>query len=266
MRMQNENILITGAARSIGRACAERFAEEGGNIAIVDMLEDAGKQTAAEIAEKYSVKTAYYKCDVGVKTEVDATVDQVVADFGHIDVLVSNAGIQRRYDFLDVPEEVFDEVIRTNLKSVYLFGQKVGKHMVDRGAGGRIVNISSTSVRMTMPGISPYATSKGGVKTLTNAMALSLAPYGIRVNAVGPGTILTDLSREGLFSDKEARRKVLTRIPMQRLGQGSDVAGPVLFLASDDSAYITGETIYVDGGRSGLNYNVEIPDEILDKV
>ena len=266
MRMKGKNILITGGARSIGRACAERFAEEGGNVAIVDLLEEAGQKTAAELAEKFGVRTAYYKCDVGVKAEVDETVDKVVTDFGHIDVLVSNAGIQRRYDFLEVPEEVFDEVIRTNLKSVYLFGQKVGKHMVERGEGGNIVNISSTSVRMTMPGISPYATSKGGVKTLTNAMALSLAPHGIRVNAVGPGTILTDLSREGLFSDKEARRKVLTRIPMQRLGEGRDVAGPVLFLASEDSAYITGETIYVDGGRSGLNYNVEIPDDILEKV
>lgn len=266
MRMKGKNILVTGAARSIGRACAERFAEEGGNIAIIDMLEEAGQKTASEIAEKFGVKTAFYKCDVGNKTEVDTTVDQVVEDFGHIDVLVSNAGIQRRGDFLEVTEEVFDEVIRTNLKSMYLFGQKVGKHMVARGKGGAIVNMSSTSVRMTMPGISPYATSKGGVKTLTNAMALSLAPHGIRVNAVGPGTILTDLSRDGLFSDQEARRKVLTRIPMRRLGEGRDVAGPVLFLASDDSAYITGETIYVDGGRSGLNYNVEIPDDILEKA
>lgn len=266
MRMKGKNILITGAARSIGRACAERFAEEGANVAVVDLLEEAGQQTAAELAKAHGVKTAFYKCDVGIKAEVDSTVDQVVTDFGHIDVLVSNAGIQRRGDFLDITEEVFDEVIRTNLKSVYLFGQKVGRHMVKRGEGGNIVNISSTSVRMTMPGISPYATSKGGVKTMTNAMALSLAPHGIRVNAVGPGTILTDLSREGLFSDKDARRKVLTRIPMQRLGEGRDVAGPVLFLASDDAAYITGETIYVDGGRSGLNYNVEIPDEILEKV
>ena len=266
MRMKDKNILITGAARSIGRACAERFAEEGGNIAIVDVLDDLGRQTAADLAKEHGVKTAYYTCDVGIKDQVDATVDKVIADFGQIDVLVSNAGIQRRYDFLDLPEEVFDEVIRTNLKSIYLFGQKVGRHMVERGLHGRIVNIASTSVRMTMPGISAYATSKGGVKTLTNAMALSMAPHGIRVNAVGPGTILTDLSRDGLFSDKEARRKVLTRIPMQRLGEGRDVAGPVLFLASDDSDYITGETIYVDGGRSGLNYNVEIPDEILDKV
>lgn len=266
MRMKDKNILITGAARSIGRACAERFAEEGGNIAIVDLLEEEGQKAAAEIAEQYGVKTAYYKCNVGVKTEVDSTVDQVVADFGQIDVLVSNAGIQRRYDFLDIPEEVFDEVIQTNLKSIYLFGQKVGKHMVDQGISGRIVNIASTSCRMTMPGISAYATSKGGVKTMTNAMSLSMAKYGIRVNAVGPGTIMTELSREGLLNDKEARRKILTRIPMRRLGEGRDVAGPVLFLASDDSSYMTGETIYVDGGRSGLNYNVEIPDEILEKA
>ncbi|MDC1268519.1 SDR family oxidoreductase [Gammaproteobacteria bacterium] len=266
MRMKGKNIVITGAARSIGRACAERFAEEGGNIAIIDMLEETGQKTAAEIAEQFGVKTAFYKCNVGLKVEVDTTIEKVVEDFGHIDVLVSNAGIQRRGDFLDVTEEVFDEVIQTNLKSMYLVGQKVGKHMVATGKGGAIVNMSSTSVRMTMPGISPYATSKGGVSTLTNAMALSLAPHGVRVNAVGPGTILTDLSRDGLFSDPEARRKVLTRIPMRRLGEGRDVAGPVLFLASEDSAYITGETIYVDGGRSGLNYNVEIPDDILEKA
>ena len=123
MRMKDKNILVTGAARSIGRACAERFAEEGGNIAIIDMLEEAGQKTASEIAEKFGVKTAFYKCDVGNKTEVDTTVDQVVEYFGHIDVLVSNAGIQRRGDFLEVTEEVFDEVIRTNLKSMYLFGQ-----------------------------------------------------------------------------------------------------------------------------------------------
>jgi|TARA_B110000459_G_scaffold153720_1_gene167857 NAD(P)-dependent dehydrogenase (short-subunit alcohol dehydrogenase family) len=266
MGMKGKNILVTGAARSIGRACAERFAEEGCNIAIVDMLEEVGQKTVAEIAEKYGVKTSFYKCDVGFKVEVDTTIDQVVEDFGHIDVLVSNAGIQRRGDFLDITEEQFDDVIRTNLKSMYLFGQKVGRHMVARGKGGAIVNMSSTSVRMTMPGISPYATSKGGVSALTNAMALSLAPHGIRVNAVGPGTIVTDLSREGLLNDKEARRKILTRIPMRRLGQVRDVAGPVFFLASDDSSYMTGETIFVDGGRSGLNYNVEIPDDILEKA
>ncbi|HAT27887.1 MAG TPA: dehydrogenase [Gammaproteobacteria bacterium] len=266
MRMKGKNILVTGAARSIGRACAERFAEDGGNIAIVDMLEEVGQKTAAEIADQFGVKTAFYKCDVGIKAEVDTTIDQVVEDFGHIDVLVSNAGIQRRGDFLDITEEQFDDVIRTNLKSMYLFGQKVGKHMVATGKGGAIVNMSSTSVRMTMPGISAYATSKGGVSALTNAMALSLAPHGIRVNAVGPGTIVTDLSREGLLNDKEMRRKILTRIPMRRLGQARDVAGPVFFLASDDAAYMTGETIFVDGGRSGLNYNVEIPDDILEKA
>ena len=133
MRMKDQNILITGAGRSIGRACAERFAEEGGNIAIIDVLEELGEKAAVDIARKYGVKTAFYNCDVGIKTEVDSTVDQVVADFGHIDVLVSNAGIQRRYDFLDLPEEVFDEVIQTNLKSIYLFGQKVASIWLKEG-------------------------------------------------------------------------------------------------------------------------------------
>jgi len=263
MRMKNKNLLVTGGARSIGRACAERFAEEGANVAIIDVLEDVGAKTADEISKKYGVKTSFYKCDVGKKAEVDATVDKIIAEFGHIDVLFSNAGITRRGEFLEMSEEDFDAVIETNLKSMYNVGQKVGKHMVERGQGA-IVNNSSSSVRMTMPGISPYAASKGGVSTLTNAMALSLAPHGIRVNAVGPGTIVTDLNREALLSDPEKRRSILSRIPLLRFGEGRDVANVVLFLASDDAAYITGETIFIDGGRSGLNYTIDVPETLVE--
>lgn len=260
MRMKDKNVIVTGAARSIGKAVAERFAEEGANVAILDVLEERGKETAAEIAREHGVKAVFYKCDVGEKKEVDATIEQVITDFGHIDSLFSNAGITRRADFLDMAEEDWDDVIRINLKSMYLVGQKVAKHMVERGLGS-IVNMSSTSVRMTMPGISPYAASKGGVTGLTMAMSLSLAKHGIRVNAVGPGTIVTELNREALFNDPENRRNVLSRIPMMRFGTGRDVANVVLFLASDEAGYITGETIYLDGGRSGLNYTFPVPED-----
>lgn len=263
MPMKSKNILLTGAARSIGRACAERFAEEGANVAILDVLDDAGQAAAAEIAETCGVKARFYHCDVGHKSEVDATIDRVIADFGQIDSLFSNAGITRRADFLDMEEKDFDDVIRTNLKSMYLVGQKVARHMVERGIEGTIVNMSSSSVRMTMPTISSYAASKGGVSAFTTAMSLSLAKHGIRVNAVGPGTILTDLNRDNLLSDRETRRNILSRIPMQRFGEGRDVANVVVFLASEQSGYITGETVYIDGGRSGLNYSFPVSEEKL---
>jgi glucose 1-dehydrogenase len=258
MRMQSKRVVITGGARSIGRACAERFAEEGARVAILDVLVDRGREAAREMSEKYGTDCRFYECDVGYKAAVDGTIDRVINDFGGIDVLFSNAGITRRADFLELEEGDWDDVIRTNLKSIYLVGQKVARHMVHRGGGGAIVNMSSSSVRMTMPTIAPYAASKGGISALTTAMSLSLASHGIRVNAVGPGTIYTELNKDSLLKDVEKRREVLSRIPLMRFGDGRDVANVVLFLAGDDAGYITGETIYIDGGRSGLNYTLPV--------
>ncbi|MGQ3215203.1 MAG: SDR family NAD(P)-dependent oxidoreductase [Shinella sp.] len=261
MRMKGKRVVVTGGARSIGRACAERFAEEGASVAILDVLVERGEAAAKEIAGKHRVDCHFYECDVGTKAAVDHAIDRVIADFGGIDVLFSNAGITRRADFLDLSEEDWDDVIRINLKSTFLVGQKVARHMADRGEGGAIVNMSSSSVRMTMPTIAPYAASKGGISALTTAMSLSLAPHGIRVNAVGPGTIYTELNKDNLLKDVEKRKEILSRIPLMRFGEGRDVANVVLFLASDDANYITGETLYIDGGRSGLNYTLPVEEK-----
>lgn len=261
MRMKGKRVVVTGGARSIGRACAERFAEEGADVAILDVLADRGETVAAEIAKQYGVVCRFYQCDVGTKAAVDSAIDQVIQAFGGIDVLFSNAGITRRADFLELTEEDWDDVIRINLKSMFLVGQKVARHMVERGLGGVIVNMSSSSVRMTMPTIAPYAASKGGISALTTAMSLSLAPFGIRVNAVGPGTIYTELNKDNLLKDVEKRREILSRIPLKRFGEGRDVANVVLFLASDEANYITGETLYIDGGRSGLNYTLPVEEK-----
>ncbi len=158
-------------------------------------------------------------------------------------------------------EADFDDVIRTNLKSVFLFGQAVGRHMAARGSGV-IINMSSTSVVMTMPTLAAYAASKGGISSLTRAMSIGLAKYGIRVNAIGPGTILTELNRTNLLANADTRRNILSRTPLMRLGVGEDVAGVAMFLASDDSAYVSGQTVYVDGGRAGLNYTLPVPAEL----
>lgn len=251
--------IVTGAARGIGRACAERLAEDGASVALLDIEDEAGEKSARDIAALESAgETAYFRCDVGYKDQVDRVFAAVLTRFGKVDILVNNAGIMRRADFLDLSEKDFDDVIRTNLKSVFLLGQITAKHMVARGEGGAIVNMSSTSVVMTMPTLSPYAASKGGISSLTRAMSLSLSPHGIRVNAVGPGTILTELNRDTLLADPATRDRILSRTPIGRLGTGEDVASVVAFLAGEDSAYIAGQTIYIDGGRAGLNYTMPV--------
>lgn len=245
--------VVTGAARGIGRACAERFLAEGAKVALLDIDQD-GEKTARSIGS--SENAFFVQCDVGYKKAVDEAVATVLRKFGLVDILVNNAGIIRRYDFLTLPEEDFDAVIRTNLKSVYLLGQRVAQHMVERKTKGAIVNMASTSVIMTMPTIPAYAASKGGISSLTRAMALSLAVHGIRVNAVGPGTIVTELNKAALLTDEENRNRILARTPLGRFGEGADVASVVCFLASDDLSYMTGQTVYVDGGRAGLNYTM----------
>jgi NAD(P)-dependent dehydrogenase (short-subunit alcohol dehydrogenase family) len=252
--ISGKTVIVTGGARGIGRACAERFLAEGARVAIFDIEKEAGRRTTQELNARGDV--VFVECDVGYKISVDNAVSDVIEKFGQIDILVNNAGIIRRNDILTLSEDDFDAVIRTNLKSVFLLGQRVGRDMVERRTKGAIVNMASTSVIMTMPTIPAYAASKGGISSLTRAMALSLAVHGIRVNAVGPGTIVTELNRAALLSDEENRNRILSRTPLGRLGEGADVASVVCFLASDDSSYMTGQTVYVDGGRAGLNYTM----------
>lgn len=256
-RMQDRVVVVTGAARGIGFACAERFSEEGARIAILDVLEEEGDKACETLAAQ-GRECVFVPCDVGIKSAVENAFETVLERFGRVDVLMNNAGLNRPAEFVEMSEADFDLVIRTNLKSVFLCSQVAARDMIARGAGGAIVNMSSTSVIMTMPTIAAYAASKGGISSMTKAMALSLAPHSIRVNAVGPGTIETDLTRERLLANDETRRRILSRTPLGRVGQGREVADVCVFLASDQAAYVTGQTLYIDGGRSGLNYTVPV--------
>jgi NAD(P)-dependent dehydrogenase (short-subunit alcohol dehydrogenase family) len=175
---------------------------------------------------------------------------------GRIDILVNNAGITHAADFLDLAEEDFDRVLRVNLKSMFLCGQAVAKSMVADGVRGAIVNMSSVNAVLAIANQVPYVVSKGGVNQLTKVMALALAPHGIRVNAIGPGTIATEMARQAVLADEASRRRILSRTPLRRLGEPGEVAAVAAFLASDDASYLTGQTIYPDGGRLGLNYTV----------
>jgi NAD(P)-dependent dehydrogenase (short-subunit alcohol dehydrogenase family) len=192
---------------------------------------------------------------VSSKAEVQAAVAETLAAFGRIDGLVNNAGIFRAADFLDVTEEDWDAVINVNLKGSFLVGQACAREMA-RSGGGAIVNMSSVNGVMAIPSIASYNASKGGIDQLTRAMALALADHGIRVNAVGPGTIATELAKNAVLTSPEASARILGRTPMRRLGEPEEVAEVVAFLLSDAASYLTGEIVYVDGGRRALNYTM----------
>ena len=260
MRFEGRAVLVTGGANGIGLACATRFANEGATVAIADRDAIAGEAAAA------SIGASFFATDVSKKADVDATVDAFATRVGRIDILVNNAGITHAADFLDLAEADFDRVIAVNLKSCFLVGQAVAKRMVatpprDGGETGCIVNMSSVNAVLAIPNQVPYVVSKGGIAQLTKVMALSLAPHGIRVNAIGPGTIATELAKKAVLSDAASRRKVLGRTPMKRLGEPAEIAAVACFLASSDASYLTGQTIYPDGGRLALNYTVDVADE-----
>jgi NAD(P)-dependent dehydrogenase (short-subunit alcohol dehydrogenase family) len=194
-------------------------------------------------------------CNVADKTSVDAAVAATLQAFGRIDALVNNAGIFKAADFLDITEADWDAVIAVNLKGAFLVGQAVAREMAKTG-GGAIVNMSSVNAVMAIPSIASYNASKGGVNQLTRVMALSLAQHGIRVNAVAPGTIATELAQKAVLGSDEARARVISRTPMKRLGTPQEIADVCAFLLSSASSYMTGEIVYVDGGRLALNYTV----------
>ncbi|WP_029525437.1 SDR family NAD(P)-dependent oxidoreductase [Polaromonas glacialis] len=241
--------IVTGGAQGIGEACIRRFAREGAQVVIADIDDARGAALAVELDGVYA------HCDVGDKAQVDALVAQTLAALGRIDVLVNNAGIFRAADFLEMTEADFDAVLRVNLKGSFLMGQAVAREMAKAGKGS-IVNMSSVNGVLAIPTIAGYNVSKGGINQLTRVMALSLADKGIRVNAVAPGTIATELAAKAVLTSEEAKARIMSRTPMRRLGEPSEIADTVAYLASDAASYITGEIVVVDGGRMTLNYTV----------
>ena len=248
-RLTGRRCLITGAAQGIGRAIAERFSAEGAGLLLVDI--DGRK--VAEVAD--SLGQQAFAADVSHKAQVEAMIAAAVAKLGRLDVLVNNAGITHSASLDELAEDDFDRVFATNLKSA-LWGTQAAARVM--APGSAIINMSSVNAVLAIPNQIPYVVSKGALKQLTNVTALALAAKGIRVNAIGPGSIETEMLAGILAEDDAARDRILSRTPLGRCGTPEEVAGVALFLASDDSSYLTGQTIYPDGGRLGLNYTVPV--------
>ncbi|MGC6528142.1 MAG: SDR family NAD(P)-dependent oxidoreductase [Paracoccaceae bacterium] len=241
--------LITGGAQGIGYACAEALMEDGARI----ILADINKDGVIEAAEKLGNGTVGMACDMGDVDQINAMFDMIEAEHGSVEILVNNAGIAAPGDFLSYEVETFEQVINVNLRGVFVALQRAAKTMVDKGIEGAVVNMSSINAVVSIPAIPAYCASKGGVMQLTKSASLALAPYNIRVNAVGPGSINTEMFA-GVNANPDAMKMVMSRTPLQRIGSAREIGDVVAFLASKKASYITGETIYVDGGRIGMNY------------
>ncbi|KXZ43171.1 hypothetical protein GPECTOR_99g806 [Gonium pectorale] len=258
-RLLGKVAVVTGGARGIGYGCARSLCREGAKVMLADLDLAAAQRSAAELVAA-GHGAAAVKCDADCEAAVAAAVSQ----WGKLDIMVANAGIVKAAPFLEMTEQDFDDVVGVNLKGVFLSCQAAARQMVSQKeadpawSGGSIVTMSSVNAVMAIPTIAGYNASKGGVNGLTRCMALALAPHGIRVNSVGPGSIATDVLAS-VANDAAARSRLLSRTPLGRIGQPDEVGDVVAFLAGEGAAYMTGQVLYVDGGRLALNYTVPVP-------
>jgi glucose 1-dehydrogenase len=258
MKLDGKLAIVTGGASGIGKSICERFAADGARVVIADVNVEKG----CALAKALGASATFVKSDMSSAADI-AALAEAASLLGPIDILVNNAGIVHAADFLELMAEDFDRVLCVNLRGSFLLGQAVARLMVERvkagGPAGAIINMSSVNAVFAIANQVPYSVSKGGVNQLTKVMALSLAPHGIRVNAIGPGSIMTDMLAS-VNNDPAARNRILSRTPMGRIGDPSEIASIAAFLASDDASYITGQTIYADGGRLPLNYVVPVKE------
>ncbi len=248
IRLHGKRAVVTGAAQGIGRAIAAAFVTEGAQVLLADVDAEGVARTAADLGQQA------FTADLSRKSEIERLFAQVSEQWGSLDILVNNAGVTHAAELDDLTEDDFDRVFAINLKAALWATQAAARLMAP---GSAVVNMSSVNAVLAIPNQIPYAISKGAMKQLTNVTALALAPKGIRVNAIGPGSIMTAMLQR-IMSDQAAQDRILSRTPLGRWGEPEEVAAIAVFLASSESSYITGQTIYPDGGRLGLNYTVPV--------
>ena len=254
-QLAGRKALVVAGAAGIGRACVELFAAEGASVVFSDINRAAGE--ALESALRAAGHQAWFcESDAGVPDQVRALVARAVELMDGLDLLLNNAGIAVSKDFLDLTDEDFDRTVNVNLKAAFVASQAAARHMLATGTRGTITSMSSVNAVLNIPNLLTYNITKGGLNQLTRNLAIRLAPHGIRVNAIGPGTILTDLVRKTIYTSDAAKAAVMSRTPMGRAGEVGEIASIAVFLASAASSYVTGQVLYADGGRLPLNYTV----------
>lgn len=259
MRLKDRTALITGAAQGIGKACAELFVREGATVLVADRQTDVAKNTARALTQMGPGAAHPYSIDVSRTDDLEMMVDDCIGTLNKIDVLVNNAAIVHKADVLSIQAADLQKLLSVNLIGAVMLSQHVARHMIDEGIAGSIINMSSINGSVALPDQLPYCLAKGALNQLTRSSALTLAPHKIRVNAIAPGSIATELFRSVVTP--EAMRTVLSRTPLGRPGEPEEVAKVALFLATDDSSYVTGEVIVADGGRMALNYTMPVADD-----
>ena len=247
MRLENKVAVVTGSSSGIGEAIALAFAREGAAVVVNYSRHEDAAQKVLQKVEAAGGKGLVVGADVSDPKEVEAMVQQAVGTLGRLDIMVNNAGMERKMPFLQTPFEVWQETIAVNLTGAWLGCQAAAKQMVAQGEGGRIINVSSVHEDLAMPTNAPYCATKGGVRMLMRTLAVELAPHAITVNNIAPGAIETPMDAP-LEQNPDEMKELLSEIPLGRMGKPEEVANLALFLASDDSSYVTGSTLFVDGG------------------
>src|SRR3990167_640141 len=246
-KLQDKVAIITGSRRGIGKGIALAFAKEGCKVVVSDYVEDADGKKAVEEIKKLGSDAIFVKADVSKEKDVKNLVGKAVKKFGKLSIMVNNAGIVSFGTADTLAEKDWDKVINVNLKGVFFGTKYAAKQMLKQGKGGRIINISSIAGLVGFPGISAYCASKGGVTEFTREAALDHAKDGITVNAINPGVIVTDMTK-GMLGDKKTNKSLMENTPVGRFGQPEDIGNAAVFLAMDESSFITGHNLVVDGG------------------
>jgi glucose 1-dehydrogenase len=247
VRLENKVAIVTGSSSGIGKAIALAFAGEGAAVVVNYARHRDSAQKVVEKIEGAGGKGLVVGADVSDPKEVEALIQKATGAFGRLDIMVNNAGLEHKMPFLETPFEVWQETIAVNLTGPWLGCQAAAKRMVDQGEGGRIINVSSVHEDLAMPTNAPYCATKGGVRMLMRTLAVELAPHNITVNNIAPGAIETPMDAP-LEEHPDQMKELLSEIPLGRMGKPEEVANLALFLASDDSSYVTGSTLFVDGG------------------